>query len=292
MKQEISAEFPFESMYLKVKNSKIHYIDEGEGDPILFLHGNPTSSYIWRNIIPYLSKNARCIAPDLIGFGKSDQPDIDYGFTEVYAYLEAFIDKMQLKNITIVVQDWGSGLGFHYANTHRNNIKGIAFMEAMYKQKEWNELSLGGKLAMKVLRSRFSSWLLLGLGNMFVKNMLPNWVERGLSAKALDTYMQPFKTLKSRKPVYVFPRDVPLKGRPLHTAKAVDAYHQWLKETSIPKICFYAKPGMLIPIEEVDWIRSNFPNITMIPLGKGSHFVQEDYPDLIGSELKKWYQTI
>ena len=141
MNSSISEKFPYHSKFIDIKGSRIHYVDEGEGDPILFIHGNPTSSYIWRNIMPHVQDVGRVIALDLIGFGKSDKPDIDYGFADSYAYLEAFIKKLKLKNITLVVQDWGSGLGFHYANLHRDNIKGIAFMEAMYEQKDWNKLS-------------------------------------------------------------------------------------------------------------------------------------------------------
>jgi len=128
---QISSEFPFKSNYIEVNGSKIHYIEEGEGDPILFLHGNPTSSYIWRNIIPYLKDKGRCIAPDLIGMGKSDKPDIDYSFFDHVKYIEGFIEKMNLQNITLVVHDWGSALGFHYAMRNEANVKGIAFMEAI-----------------------------------------------------------------------------------------------------------------------------------------------------------------
>lgn len=289
MKKEIASEFPFQSKYITVKGSKMHYVDEGKGDPILFIHGNPASSYIWRNIIPYVTSNARAIAVDLIGFGKSDKPDIDYGFKDVYTYLEGFIEVLNLKNITIVVQDWGSGLGFHYANLHRHNIKGIAFMEAMYEQKKWENLSTELKMAMNLMRSKFTSWLVLGVANQFVSKMLPDWVERGLSKEELDYYKAPFKTLKSRKPIYVFPRDVPVKGQPKFSAHAVDSYNQWLQETNIPKICFYVDPGVLIPIEEIPWIEKNFPNITMVPLGKGTHFIQEDYPHEIGETLHTWY---
>lgn len=290
--KSISADFLFESKYLTVNGSKIHYVDEGAGDPILFIHGNPTSSYIWRNIIPYLSTDARCIAVDLIGFGKSDKPDIDYGFTDTYEYLDAFIKQLNLKNITLVVQDWGSGLGFHYANLNRDNIKGLAFMEAMYKPVVWNELPFGAKVAMKMIRSKPMSWLMLGVANQFVSYMLPTWVNRKLSKQEMAVYSHPFKSLKSRKPVWVFPRDVPVKGKPLHTANAVEDYHQWLKQTQIPKICFYADPGMLIPIQDVPWIQNNFPNITMVGLGKGTHYVQEDHPDRIGKELAVWYREI
>ncbi|MEL6101950.1 MAG: alpha/beta fold hydrolase [Pseudomonadota bacterium] len=131
-KKPISPEFPFESRFLEVHGSNIHYIEEGEGDPILFLHGNPTSNYLWRNIIPYLSGQGRCIAPDLIGMGKSDKPDINYGFVDSYRYLSAFIEQMKLRSVTLVVHDWGSGLGLHYANLNRDNIKGVAFMESLH----------------------------------------------------------------------------------------------------------------------------------------------------------------
>lgn len=292
MQKEISAAFPFESKYLDIKGSKIHYIDEGQGDPILFLHGNPASAYIWRNIIPYVTEDARAIAVDLIGFGKSDKPDINYGFNDAYAYLEAFIKKLGLKNITLVVQDWGSGLGFHYANIHRDNIKGIAFMEAMYAQKDWNKLTPDIKMAFRMIQSRFFSWLMLGVGNQFIKKMLPDGIVRKLTEAEMEAYAAPFKTLKDRKPSYVFPRDVPLRDRPPHTAKVVNDYNKWLQETTIPKLFFHAAPGMLITPEEVPWIMENFPNITTVDLGEGIHFVQEDHPHKIGRELKKWYNNV
>jgi haloalkane dehalogenase len=292
MKKDISDKFPFKSRYLDVKGSKVHYVDEGKGDPILFIHGNPASSYIWRNIIPYVSKNARAIAVDLIGFGKSDKPNIKYGFTDSYAYLEEFIQKMNLKNITLVVQDWGSGLGFHYANMHRDNIKAIAFMEAMYEQKDWNKLTPSLKMAFRMIQSKFFSWLMLGVGNQFVKKMLPDGVVRKLTTTEMEAYQSPFNTLKDRKPSYVFPRDVPLKNKPKHAAKAVNDYNKWLQETDIPKLFFYADPGMLIPKDEVNWIINNFPNTKAVDLGKGIHFLQEDNPHLIGEELQKWYNRL
>ncbi|MEM7536477.1 MAG: haloalkane dehalogenase, partial [Chloroflexota bacterium] len=257
------------------------------GDPILFIHGNPTSAYIWRNIIPHVTPYGRAIAVDLIGMGKSDKPDIDYGFTDSYAYLEAFIEKLNLKNITLVVQDWGSGLGFHYAHQHSENIKGIAFMEAMYKKLDWRTLPFSSKLGLTMMQSKLGSFLMFGVANSFVNNMLPQWTERPLSAQEMAVYREPYPTIQSRKAMQVFPRDVPVRGKPTHTDSVVENYHRWLQQTPIPKLCFYATPGMLIPIEDVPWIRNNFPNITMIDIGKGTHFVQEDSPHLIGSELAK-----
>lgn len=288
----ISADFPFESKFLEVKGSKIHYIDEGEGDPILFLHGNPTSSYLWRNILPYLAGKARCIAPDLIGMGQSAKPDIEYGFNDTYEYLKSFIERLDLKNITLVVHDWGSGLGFHYANQHRQNIKGLAFMEAVYRLVDWKNLPTRIRVGITLMRFPFTNWLMVGVANLFIRGMLPNGIVRKLSPKEKETYARPYPTIKSRKPVRVWPREIPINGTPKHTLAVVTAYHEWLKETKIPKICFYADPGMLIPISEVDWIKNNLPNTTMVNVGKGLHFVQEDNPHKIGKELAKWYETI
>ena len=156
--KSISPDFPFESKYLDVHGSKMHYIDEGEGDPILFLHGNPTSNYLWRNIIPYLTPHARVIAPDLIGMGKSDKPDISYNFFDHTKYLEGFIEKLELTNVTLVLHDWGSGLGFHYGMRHENNLKGIAFMESMIKPLKWEDLSPSNKVGFRLFRAPGIGW--------------------------------------------------------------------------------------------------------------------------------------
>lgn len=286
---EISAEFPFDSKYITVKGSRIHYIEQGTGDPVLFLHGNPTSSYLWRNIIPYLSGHARCIAPDLIGMGKSDKPDLDYGFLDSYAYLEAFIEQMALTNITLVIHDWGSGLGFHYANTYRDNIKGIAFMEAVYRLLDWDSLPRRIKVGMRMMRVPAINWLMLGAANFFIRKVLPNGTMRQLTATEQQVYAAPYPSIKSRKPVRVWPTEIALKGSPKHIYDIISAYHDWLKESDIPKLCLYADPGMLISREEIPWIKEHFPNTTTVDIGKGLHFVQEDQPHSIGRELAKWY---
>lgn len=290
--KEISSKFPFESKFITVKGSQIHYIDEGSGDPILFIHGNPTSSYLWRNIIPYLKNNARCIALDLIGMGKSDQPDLNYGFEDTYAYLKAFIESLALKNITLVIHDWGSGLGFHYANEHRNNIKGIAFMEAMHKMVDWKNLPLRIKVATTLMRMSIPNRLMLGVANLFVKKVLPNGTKRRLSKEEFEYYATPYPTIKSRRAVRVWPQNIPIKGKPKRITDIVYSYHEWLKTTNIPKICFYADPGILIPQKEVEWIQTNFPNTTLVNVGPGLHFIQEDNPHKIGEELAKWYRNI
>ena len=156
----ISANVPFESKYLEVHGSKIHYVDEGSGDPILFIHGNPSSSYIWRNIIPYLVPHGRCIALDPIGMGKSDKPDLEYRFFDHLKYVEGFIEKLDLSNLTLVIHDWGSGLGFHYAMRHESNVKGIAFMEAMVKPYTWGHFPTTQKIGLSMFRTPGIGWFL------------------------------------------------------------------------------------------------------------------------------------
>jgi len=292
MKKPISSKFPFESKFINIKGSKMHYVDVGKGDPILFLHGNPTSSYLWRNIIPYLQTKGRCIAPDLIGMGKSGKPDIKYDFDDHYNYLLKFIEKLKLKNITLVIHDWGSGLGFHYANKHRKNIKGIAFMEAMVKPIKWSTMPADFVMAFKMFRTPFVGWLMISVANMFVKKMIPDTIVRKLSKEEFDTYLKAYPTIASRKPVRVWPTEVPIDGKPKHTHDLIESYGQWLQKSKIPKLFFYAHPGAIIKTEDVSWIKKNIPNIKAVDIGRGIHFIQEDNPHKIGSELVKWYSSL
>jgi len=292
MKKEISAEFPFESKYLEVKGSEIHYIEEGEGDPILFLHGNPTSSYLWRNIIPYMTTKGRCIAPDLIGMGKSDKPDINYGFKDSYEYLEAFIEKLGLKNITLVIHDWGSGLGFNYAYHYPDNVKGIAFMEAMFKTFEFSQFPTDIRIAMKMMRAPIIGPFMVKVANIFIKKMIPDMIVRKLTKKEMAMYAEPYPTISSRTPLLAWPKDVPIAGSPKYSFDTVTTYVKWLKETAIPKLCLHVDPGIAIKKEDADWIKNNIKNTKMVHLGEGLHYIQEDYPHEIGSEIAKWYDEL
>jgi haloalkane dehalogenase len=291
--KEISADFPFESHYAEVQGSKIHYVDEGSGDPILFLHGNPTSSYLWRNIIPYMTGAGRCIAPDLIGMGKSDKPDIDYGFHDTYEYVDAFIKELDLKNVTLVLHDWGSGMGFHYANKNPDNVKAIVFMEAMYDAPTLFDMPASTRIAVKMMRAPVLGWLLVGPGNMFIKRMLPEMILRKLTHEEMEHYGAPYKTIKSRMPLLAWPKSVPFSGgRPKKVAAAVASWNKWLMTTEIPKLGFYVTPGVAIKKKDVEIINKNMKNVKMVDLGKGLHFIQEDYPHEIGSEMAKWYKTV
>ena len=288
----ISSDFPFESRYLNVRGSKIHYIDEGQGDPILFLHGNPTSSYLWRNIIPHLTDHARCIAPDLIGMGKSDKPKLDYRFFTHYSYIEAFIEQLGLENVTLVIHDWGSGIGFHYAHLHEQNVKGIAFMEAIINTITWEEMPGEFRRAFRMLRTPVLGWFMASVMNGFVKQLLPQTIVRKLKPEEMAAYKAPYPTIGSRKPVRQWPLEVPISGKPADVHEAVKAYNAWLQQSSIPKLFFHAKPGAVIRKRQTEWVKENLPNTTSVDIGSGIHFVQEDHPHTIGEELQKWYLSL
>ncbi len=289
----ISADFPYRSNYIEVQGSKLRYIDEGSGDPVLFLHGNPTSSYLWRNIIPHVTPMARCIALDLIGMGKSDKPDIDYRFFDHAKYVDGFIEKMGLRNITLVIHDWGSGLGFYYASRHEPNIKGIAFMEAILMPvSSWEMFPADFRDLFQAFRTPETGWDLIVNQNIFVEKILPGGIVRELSEEEMDRYREPFREPNSRKPVWRWPNEIPIEGEPADVAETVAAYNAWLQQTELPKLLFAAEPGAIMPAPVVEWCRQHLKNLTVVNVRPGTHFIQEDHPDLIGAELAKWYGSL
>ncbi len=288
----ISADFPFESKYVEILGSQMHYIDEGAGDPILFLHGNPTSSYLWRNIIPYLVPHGRCIALDLIGMGRSDKPDLGYRFFDHSKYVEGFIEALDLSNVTLVLHDWGSGLGFHYAMRHESNIKGLAFMEAMVKPLKWEELPASNRFGFRLFRTPGIGWVMISVMNMFLTQLMPQMTVRKLSAEETEVYRAPFQTIQSRKAVRQWPSEVPIDGRPTDVHEVIANYSLKLQESELPKILFHANPGAIINPHYVDWCKQNLKNLELVDIGEGLHYVQEDNPHLIGEELATWYQDL
>lgn len=291
--QNISPDFPYESNYLEVLGSKLHYVDEGSGDPILFLHGNPTSSYLWRNIIPYLTRLGRCIALDLIGMGKSDKPDIEYRFFDHVNYVEGFIEKLGLQNITLVLHDWGSALGFHYARRHESNVKGLAFMEAVLMPiPSWDAMPEDGRQLFQAFRTPEVGWDMIVNQNVFVEQVIPNMVARKLTEAEMNRYREPFKNPASRKPVWRWPNEIPIAGEPADVVEAVEVYNQWLQKTELPKLLFHGTPGGALPAPLVEWCRQNLKNLKTVDIGPGLHYLQEDNPHLIGAELATWYSRL
>ena len=290
--KEISSAFPFEGKYLEVLGSKMHYVDVGRGDPILFLHGNPTSSYLWRNIIPYLSPLGRCIAPDLIGMGKSDKPNIAYRFKDHYQYLESFISQLGLRNITLVIHDWGSGLGFHYASLHETNIKGIAFMEAIVRPAKWSQFPKDFKLGFKMFRTPVIGWFMISVMNVFVKKILPQATIRALTDEEMTYYEAPYLSINSRKPIRQWPCEIPINGKPAAMFKIVSDYMAWLQKSSVPKLMLHANPGGLITEEVANWCKQNFRMVQSKNIGRGLHYVQESHPHEIGQAIADWYRSL
>jgi len=288
-----SPDFSFKSKYVMVHGSRMHYIDEGEGDPILFLHGNPTWSYLWRNVLPHLKPYGRCIAPDLIGMGRSDKPAIKYTFLNQARYLEGFINRLDLKNITLVIHDWGSALGFHYAMDHHENVKGIAFFEAMMKPyKTWEEFPAP-------LRDTFRQFRTPGVGrellieqNVFVEQLLPQSVIRRLSEREMDYYREPFRRPDDRNPIYTFANELPIEGRPREVARAVNSYSQKLQRSDLPKLLICAEPGAITTAADVEWARENLRNLKTVHIGPGIHFHQEDNPNGVGQAIAEWYAQL
>ena len=280
--------------YVEVLGSQMHYIDEGEGDPVLFLHGNPTSSYLWRNVIPYVSDDARVIAVDLIGMGKSDKPDIDYSFDDHAKYLNAFIEELELKDVTLVIHDWGSGLGFNYAANNEENIKGIAFMEALLMPMASYDAFPSPEAV-----EMFKNFRTPGVGeelimnqNIFVEQLLPSMILRELSEEEFNYYSEPYPTPESRKPVWKWPNEIPIGGEPKNTHDIISSYNQWLQTTETPMLMIYATPGVLGNEMAVQWAEDNLMNLETVHIGPGLHFIQEDNPDAIGEAISDWYQTI
>lgn len=291
-KQSISADFPFKPNYVEVHGSRMHYVDEGRGGPILFLHGNPTSSYLWRNIIPHLSSKGRCLAPDLIGMGKSDKPDLEYRFFDHVKYLEGFIGKLGLENITLVVHDWGSALGFHYARRHEGNVKGIAFLEALLAPvPSWEMMPTGMGEIFRTFRTPEIGWDLIVNKNMFIEQILPGAIDRKLTEEEMNHYRAPYKEPASRKPLWRWPNEIPIAGEPPDVVEAVAAYNAWLRQSQLPKLLFYASPGAILREPLVQWCRQNLKNLKTVDLGRGIHFLQEDNPHHMGAELAAWYNT-
>lgn len=288
--EDISAEFPFKSNFVEVFGSKMHYVDEGDGDPFLLLHGNPTSSYLWRNIIPHLSGLGRVVAPDLIGMCRSDKPKLDYRFPDHFKYVDGFIEALDLKNISLVIHDWGSGLGFHYAHRNEDNVKAIAFMEAIVETLEWNEIPKEFRMPFKMFRTPVVGWFMISVMNIFLKKFMPETIVRPLTAEEKKAYHAPYPTIASRKPIRQWPCEIPFGGTPADVHEIVTGYRRWLETSEIPKLMLHATPGAIIRPEIAEGLKASLPNLSAVDLGKGIHYLQEDHPHRIGEEIAKWYR--
>lgn len=276
--------------YAHLDGLRMAYREEGQGDPILFLHGNPTHSFLWRHVMPHLSPHGRCIAPDLLGTGHSDKPRISYRFHDHYFYLEAFINKMGLENITLVMHDWGSALGFHYARENPHNIKGMAFMEAFVRPWQWQQLPPFYRLGFKLLRMPLVGETMIYGFNAFLSLIMPRLTQRRLTRGEKESYSAPFGRRRHRKPMLVWPRDIPIGGKPPDTYRIFKDFSDFLRATPLPKLLIYARPGAMVNEEVVQWCRQNMANLATRCIGKGKHFIQEDQPHQMGKVMASWYR--
>ncbi|MFQ6113835.1 MAG: haloalkane dehalogenase [bacterium] len=269
----IPLDFPFESKFVDVCGSNIHYIEQGNGQVFLFLHGNPTWSYLWRNVIPPIAEHGRCVAFDLIGFGKSDKPDIGYTFLEHYKYVQGFINALGLKHIILAGHDWGGVLGFYYALNHRENIKGIAFRETFPFTFTWDYFSGGLRIGFKLFRTLLIGQFLIMVLNMFVNKILPRAVYHKLPREVHQNYQKPFPTIRSRYPVYVWPNELPIEGKESETFKTIKRIEENLSDFDFPMLLITCKPGGVIREEKIEWLKGTVKNLTVRDVGNGIHFI-------------------
>ena len=292
----ISTEKSRYSKQFKIVHGKqMAYIDEGEGDPIVFLHGNPTSSFLWRNIMPYLEGKGRLIAPDLIGMGDSeklnDSGPESYTYLEHRKYLFSLLESLGVSsNVILIIHDWGSGLGFHWAHQNPEALKGIAFMEAIVAPiPSWEAFPEGAE-TIQGLRSSAGEQMILN-DNLFVEGLLPGLILRDMTNAEMSEYRRPFKNRgEDRRPTLTWPRQIPVAGEPADVVQIVSEYSHWLGQSNVPKLFVNADPGVLITGPMRDIVRS-WPNLFEVTV-PGLHFIQEDSPDLIGQAIQDWHTRL
>ena len=286
----------FEKHFKVVNGKRLAYIEEGHGDPIVLLHGNPTSSYLWRNVIPELTASGRVIAPDLIGQGDSEKLSVSegpgrYTFEVAYEYLVGLLSELDAEqNVVLVGHDWGSALGFHWARNHPDLVRGIAYMEALVSPVEWSEWPEAARGIFQGFRSEKGEDLVL-TRNLFVEGVLPNSIIRKLTEEEMGHYRAPFSTPDDRQPTLNWPRQIPIDGEPVEMVQLVSEYGRWLEESvTLPKLFINAEPGSILVGRQREYCRS-WPNQKEVTV-PGKHFIQEDSPSKIGKAIAEWLKGL
>ena len=287
----ISSDFKYSKSFITINGKNLAYVDSGEGDPIVFLHGNPTSSYLWRNVMPHLEGMGRLIAPDLMGMGDSDKLDNSgpgrYTFIEHAEYLYALLEELDLNNVTLVIHDWGSALGFNWAALNPDKIKSIVYMEAITGPIEsWDDWPEQARNIFQLFRSDAGEELILEK-NFFVERVFAGDVgmHRALEKQELDAYIKPFeKEGESRRPTLTWPRQIPIEGEPTEVVEIVKNYAKFMSETQLPKLFINADPGSIL-IGKQREVARKWPNQKEVTVN-GGHFIQEVSPDEIGESIK------
>ena len=286
----------FEKHFKVVNGKRLAYIEEGHGDPIVLLHGNPTSSYLWRNVIPELTASGRVIAPDLIGQGDSEKLPVSegpgrYTFEVAYEYLAGLLSELDAEqNVVLVGHDWGSALGFHWARIHPDLVRGIAYMEALVSPVQWSEWPEAARGIFQGFRSEKGEDLVLSR-NLFVEAVLPNSIIRKLTDEEMDHYRAPFSTPDDRQPTLNWPRQIPIDGEPVEMVELVTEYGRWLEQSvTLPKLFINAEPGSILVGRQREYCRT-WPHQKEVTV-PGKHFIQEDSPSEIGQAIAEWLKGL
>ena len=280
----------FPKKYVTVLGKRMAYCEIGEGNPILFQHGNPTSSYLWRNIMPHLETHGRCIAIDLIGMGDSekleDSGDNTYSYHIQKKYFDACLEELGIhENITLDIHDWGSALGFHWAQEHPSQVKGICYMEGIVTPLIWEDWNQDAKGIFQGFRSEAGTEMILRK-NLFIEAVLPGSIIRDLSTEEMDEYRRPFINELDRRPTLDWPRHIPIENHPKDICEIVKSYGEWMSVNEIPKLFINAEPGAILTGKQREFCRA-WKNQTEVTVS-GSHFIQEDSPYEIGSAICEW----
>jgi haloalkane dehalogenase len=280
---------------LTVLDSSMYFEDQGEGngdgEVVVLLHGNPTSSYVWRNVIPELARSRRCVAPDLIGMGRSGKPDIAYRFEDHARYLDAWFEALRpdIDRVAIVGHDWGGALGFDWASRHPDRVTAMAFMETIVRPVTWDEWPAAARDIFRAFRRPGEGEQLILERNLFVEAVLPGSIQRRLAGEEMDAYRAPFLQSEHRLPTLVWPREIPIDGEPADVVARVERYDEWLASSlDVPKLLLTFDPGAIMPPVVVDWCREHIAALEVKHIGSGIHFVQEDQGTAIGATIARW----
>ena len=280
---------------ITINNKTMSYIDEGEGDAIIFQHGNPTSSYLWRNVMPHLEGQGRLIACDLIGMGDSEKltnsgPD-SYNYFEHRDFLFTLLEELNIgKQVVFVIHDWGSALGFDWSFQNQDRVQGIAYMEGIVKPVTWDEWPENATKVFQGFRSEAGENMVLDK-NIFVERVLPSSIMRELSEEEMDEYRRPFLNPgEDRRPTLSWPRQIPIQGEPKEVVEVVENYSKWLSSSDLPKLFINADPGSILTGKQREFCRS-WPNQEEVTV-KGTHFMQEDSPDEIGKAVSRFVSKL
>jgi haloalkane dehalogenase len=275
---------------VNVLGSTMAYREAGntEAPVALFLHGNPSSSYIWRNIIPLVSPVAHCIAPDLIGFGQSGKPEIEYRFADHVRYLDAFLENLEISSAFVIAHDWGSALAFHLAARRPEFIRGFAFMEFIRPMPTWEDFDQAGREIFQQFRTPTVGEKMILQNNVFVEQVLPANIVRKLKDEEMSVYRAPFPTPESRRPIWRFPNELPIAGEPADVYSTLESAHRALAQSSYPKLLFTGDPGALVDPAFAESFAKALNNLKVVKLGPGRHYLQEDHAEVIAATLRHW----